>query len=306
MRYRDFLSKDPINPNTFPGYTDELRHAMFEEPQRLATFLIQEDRPVTELLTSDTTFVNGVLAKHYGGPIAHRYRTEAARWNATNRRSQKMKPESLWHLVDGLRNAGRGGLFGMGVVLTANSAGERTSPVKRGFWTVHHLLGQHFPPPPADVPELPKSETEASKPLRELLIEHAENPRCAMCHVHFDGLGLALEGFDAIGRARTKDLAGRPVDDLGDLPNGESGRGIPGLIDYVETHRRRDFIQTLCRKFLGYALGRSVILSDQPLLQEMESALEQNEYRFSVLFETVVKSPQFRKQRGQDAPPDGD
>jgi len=299
LRYRDYLVSDPINPDTFPGYTDELREAMFEEPQRLATFLIQEDRPVTELLTSDATFVNGVLAKHYGGVIADRYRTEVARWNASHRRHPTTSPESLWHRVDGLRTSGRGGLFGMGVVLTANSAGERTSPVKRGFWTVHHLLGQHFPPPPADVPELPKSEKEATKPLRELLIEHAANPRCAMCHVHFDGLGLALEGFDAIGRARTKDLAGRPVDDLGDLPNGESARGIPGLIDYVETHRRRDFIQTLCRKFLGYALGRSVILSDQPLLQEMETALEQNEYRFSVLFETVVKSPQFRKQRGQ-------
>lgn len=299
LRYRDYLSKDPINPDTFPGYTDELRQAMFEEPQRLATFLIQEDRPVTELLTSDTTFVNGVLATHYGGGIADQYRTEAARGSTASRRPQQVKPESLWHRVDGLRKSGRGGLFGMGVVLTANSAGERTSPVKRGFWTVHHLLGQHFPPPPADVPELPKSEAEATKPLRELLIEHAENPRCAMCHVHFDGLGLALEGFDAIGRARTKDLAGRPVDDLGDLPNGESARGIPGLIDYVETHRRRDFIRTLCRKFLGYALGRSVILSDQPLLQEMETALEQNEYRFSVLFEVVVKSPQFREQRGQ-------
>ena len=299
LRYRDYLSKDPINPDTFPGYTDELRQAMFEEPQRLATFLIQEDRPVTELLTSDATFVNGVLAKHYGGAIADRYRAESDRWIAAHRRHPSASLDSLWHRVDGLRNSGRGGLFGMGVVLTANSAGERTSPVKRGFWTVHHLLGQHFPPPPADVPELPKSETEATKPLRELLIEHAANPRCAMCHVHFDGLGLALEGFDAIGRARTKDLAGRPVDDLGDLPNGESARGISGLIDYVETHRRRDFIQTLCRKFLGYALGRSVILSDQPLLQEMESALEQNEYRFSVLFETVVKSPQFRNQRGQ-------
>ena len=69
-----------------------------------------------------------------------------------------MESEEVWHSVDGIRGEGRGGLFGMAVVLTRNSAGERTSPVKRGFWTVHHLLGQHFPPPPADVPELPTSE----------------------------------------------------------------------------------------------------------------------------------------------------
>jgi hypothetical protein len=111
---------------------------------------------------------------------------------------------------------------------------------------------------------------------------------------------MALEGFDAIGRARTKDLAGRPIDDVAVLPSGETAKGIPGLIDYIEQHRRKDFVRNLCRKFLGYALGRSVLLSDQPLLMEMEAALENNEYRFSVLFETVVKSPQFRQQRGSE------
>lgn len=299
LRYRDYLARDPINPGTFPGYTDDLRQAMFEEPARLATFLIQGDQPVTELLSSDTTFVNGVLAKHYGGNVESSYREAVARWSASRRRDQETAPESVWHRIDGLREAGRGGLFGMGVVLTVNSAGERTSPVKRGFWTVHHLLGQHFPPPPADVPELPASEKVAMKPLRELLAEHVANPRCAMCHVHFDGLGLALEGFDAIGRMRTKDLAGRPVDDAAEFPGGKSARGISGLIDYVDSQRRQDFIRTLCRKFLGYALGRSVLLSDQPLLQEMEAALHQNDNRFSALFETVVISPQFRNQREQ-------
>ena len=187
----------------------------------------------------------------------------------------------------------------MPVILAKNSAGQRTSPVKRGFWVVHHLLGQHFPPPPADVPELPKTEKEASKTIRELLAEHTSNRQCAMCHVHFDGLGLTMEGFDAIGRSRARDLAGRAIQATGPLPGGHTAEGISGLIDYVETHRMHDFDRTLCRKFLGYALGRSVILSDQPLLQEMEKRLK-TEGRFSVLFETVVLSPQFRQQRGRE------
>ena len=121
-----------------------------------------------------------------------------------------------------------------------------------------------------------------------------------MCHQHFDGLGLALEGFDPIGRKRTRDLAGREIDDVAELPNKETAQGVKGLIDYVEQHRKQDFVRTLCRKFLGYALGRSVLLSDQPLLIDMEKALVENGYRFSVLFETVVRSPQFRKQRGRE------
>lgn len=287
LRYRDYLAKDPINAAAFPGYTDQLREAIAEEPVRLATWLIQNDRPVTDLLNSDATFVNGSLAKHYGGTIEQQYQKAAASNDDQN-----------WHQVTGLHDAGRGGLFGMAVILTKNSAGERTSPVKRGFWSVHHLLGQHFPPPPANVPELPASEETATKTIRELLAAHVADAQCAMCHTHFDGLGLAMEGFDAIGRSRTRDGAGRQIDNVAKLPNGETAAGIPGLIEYIDQHRRHDFVKTLCRRFLGYALGRSVILSDQPLLIEMESELRNNAYRFSVLFEMVVRSPQFRQQRG--------
>ncbi len=302
LRYRDYLAKDMIPATVFPGYDDALRHAFFEEPTRLITDLIQQDRDVGELLHGDATFVNATLAKFYGGSIEMQYRRlSAERADNLKRRSLQTStdPKADWYRVEGLRTLGRGGLFGMPVILAANSAGQRTSPVKRGFWVVHHLLGQHFPPPPADVPELPKTEKESSKTIREMLAQHTANAQCAMCHVHFDGLGLTLEGFDAIGRSRTKDLAGRAIQSVGSLPGGKTADGMSGLIDYVEKHRLQEFERNLCRKFLGYALGRSVILSDEPLLQEMEKKLH-DERRFSVLFEAVVLSPQFRKQRGRE------
>lgn len=285
LRYRDFLAKDAVPSADFPGYSAAVREALFEEPSRLMTFLVQDDRPVTEMLTSDVTFVNAALAKHYGGGIAENYA------RATG---------DEWRRVDGLRAQGRGGLFGMGVILAKNSAGARTSPIKRGFWTVHHLLGQYFPPPPAEVAELPPGEKEAKKTIRELIVEHTANPRCAMCHVHFDQFGMALEGFDSVGRARKKDLGGRAIDDLAVLPGGHEARGVPGLIDYVAARRKQDFVRTLNRKLLGYALGRSVTLSDHTLLSEMEAALATHGDKFSALFETVVKSPQFRMQRARD------
>ena len=290
LRYRDYLSKDAINAASFPGYDEPLREAMFEEPVRLTTYLIQNDQPITKLLNSDITFVNAVLAKHYGGDILEQY----------SGKNQPASDTDSWRRVEGLRASGRGGIFGMGVVLTKLSKAERTSPVKRGFWAVHHLLGQHFPPPPADVPELPPGEKQASKTIRELIQQHTENPKCAICHTHFDSLGMALEGFDPIGRARTHDLAGRPIDNVVVFPDGKTAQGIPGLIEHIEQHRRHDFVRTMCRKFLGYALGRSVVLSDEPLLSDMEKAIEKGDDRFSVLFEMVVRSTQFRQQRGRD------
>jgi len=304
LRFRDYLENDPINPLRFTDYTEEVRQAMWEEPVRFAVHLIQSDRPITELIDSDSTFVNGVLANHYAGGIQQSYRTAVDNFKEELRVTNTPLPDaqtlaSQWFQVAGLHEAGRGGVFGMGVFLANNSSGERTSPVKRGFWTVHHLLGQHFPPPPADVPDLPEKESETKLTIRELLNEHVSDSQCALCHKHFDYLGLTMEGFDPIGRFRSLDLAGRPVDNLVTLPGGETAKGIPGLIRYITENRKQEFVQTMCRKFVGYALGRSVELSDQPLLDQMEKQLEQNNYRFSIMFDLMVNSSQFRKIRGR-------
>ena len=116
---------------------------MFEEPTRLATYLIQHDRPITELLHSDATLVNKRLAQHYGLPFR-------GPGGPSGRRPR------------GLHEQGRGGVLGMAVFLTKNSQPQRTSPVKRGFWVVHKLLGEHIPPPPADVAVLPAKETDTN------------------------------------------------------------------------------------------------------------------------------------------------
>jgi hypothetical protein len=282
--HREFLSHEAVNRQAFPAFDDALRQAMFEEPTRLVTHLIQTDRPVTELLDGDATFVNKKLAQHYGLPFDGR--------------------ADEWKHVTGLRAKGRGGVLGMGVFLTKNSQPQRTSPVKRGFWVVHKVLGEHIPPPPPDVAVLPAKETDTNgKTIRELLKLHVADVKCAGCHQRFDPVGLAMEGFDPIGRVRAKDSGGRPVDNVATLPDGTAARGVPEFGSYLAARRKAEFAQTLCRKFLGYALGRSVTLSDQPLLDRMAADLDRNGFKLSALFDLVATSPQFRTQRCQDFSP---
>ena len=284
LQFRDFLEQESVNREVFPEFDDALKQAMFEEPARFAAWLIQNNMPATDVLQSDVTLVNKRLAQHYGLT----YRGVDGAWEKTN----------------GLNQLGRSGFLGMAVFLTKNSQPQRTSPVKRGFWVVHKLLGEHIPAPPADVAVLPAKETDTKgKSIRELLKLHTDDARCARCHVRFDSIGLSMEGFDPIGKSRTKDLAGRAIDNLVVLPSGEAARGIPEFSKYLATHRKNEFTKTLSRKFLGYALGRSLELSDQVLLEKMQSELEKNEYRFMTLFETVVASPQFRNQRGREYAP---
>jgi hypothetical protein len=281
LRHRDFLEQESVDRRVFPAFNDDLKQAMFEEPTRTLTHLIQTDRPVTDLLYGDVTFVNKSLAAHYGVPGP--------------------KTNEEWQQVDGIKQQGRGGVLGMAVFLTQYSQPQRTSPVKRGFWVVHKILGEHIPAPPNDVAPLPAKETETQgKTIRQLLAAHTESETCARCHKRFDPIGLSMEGFDPIGKARKKDLAGRPVDDVVKLPSGEASRGVPEFLKYIKSERNDEYLDTLSRKFLGYALGRSLEASDHDLLEKMKAELKRNDDRFSALFETVVCSPQFRNQRCRD------
>ena len=51
---------------------------------------------------------------------------------------------------------------------------------------------------------------------------------------------------------------------------------------------------------LVYALGRSLLLSDEPTIEATRKKLIANGYRLSSLVESIVTSPQFLTKRGQD------
>jgi len=204
--------------------------------------------------------------------------------------------------VDDAGQYGRGGVLPMAVFLTQNAPGLRTSPVKRGYWVVRRVLGETIPPPPANVPELPHDEAKLDLPLREMLARHRENPACAGCHARFDSFGLAFEGYGPIGEKRSNDLAGRPVDTQAVFPGGSQHTGFEGVQAYIREHRQNDFIDNLSRKLLAFALGRSLMLSDEPTVESMRTVLAANGYGFAGLVETIVTSPQFVNQRRTDSP----
>ena len=193
---------------------------------------------------------------------------------------------------------GRGGLLPMSVFLTMNAPGLRTSPVKRGYWVVRRLLGERIPPPPATVPELPGDEAHSgSLTLPEMLARHRADKSCSGCHARFDAMGLVFEGYGPIGERRDRDLAGRPVDAHATFPGGSAGEGLAGLRRYLHEHREQDFVNQLCRQMLVYALNRSLMPSDDLLIDTMRTGLRAHGYRFSTLVEAIVTSPQFLMRR---------
>ena len=247
---------------------------MYEETIRFFTDLIQNDRSLLSILDADHTFVNDTLAAHYGFVVAD-------------------EPNSKWRRVGGLRDKGRGGILAQASTLARQSGASRTSPILRGNWIVETLLGERLPRPPADVPVLPDDPAGPALNMREVTERHTRDPACAKCHKRIDPFGFALEQFDAIGRRRADK---RNVATI--LPDGKQIEGLAGLRDYLLTERHDRFVRTFCRKLLGFALGRSVRLSDEPLLKEMAVALEKNDHRFAVAVEKIVLSKQFSEIRG--------
>ncbi len=280
LEFRRFEDLNSVDRGRFPNFTNELRSAMFEEPVRFVDDVIRNDRPVLDLLYGKHTFVNPVLAKHYGIP------------NVTGRNDN-------WVRIDDATKYGRGGVLPMAAFLTLNAPGLRTSPVKRGYWVVRRVLGETIPPPPPNVPELPADEAKADMPLRDMLAKHRENPLCAACHARFDSFGLAFENYGPTGERRTADLAGRPVDTKASFPGGMEGSGYEAVLSYIRQHRQKDFLVNLSRKLLAYSLNRSLLLSDDPAVEKMTASLAASGYRFSALVEAIVTSPQFVNRRAE-------
>jgi hypothetical protein len=136
--------------------------------------------------------------------------------------------------------------------------------------------------------------------LREVLAQHRKDPSCAACHARFDSFGLAFEGYGPIGELRSQDLGGRPVDTRASFPGGSEGAGLEGLRAYIRAHRQGDFLDNLTRKLTSYALGRGLLLSDEPFVAEARARLAANDFRFGVLVDSIVRSPQFLTKRAGD------
>jgi hypothetical protein len=280
---RRFEEHNAVDRQRFPSFTNELRQAMFEEPIRYFTDVVQRNRSVLELLYGNDTFVNPVLAKHYGMPAPGK--PDAAQWV---------------HVKDASRY-GRGGLLPMAVFLTQNAPGLRTSPVKRGYWVVRRVLGEQIPPPPPTVPELPKDEANLGElTLPQVLARHRADKACAGCHRRFDAVGLVFEDFGPIGEHRTRDLGGRLVATTATFPDGNHRTGLAGLRDYLREKRQDDYVDNLCKKLFSYALGRTLLLSDRKALQAMRAHAAEDGYAFGGLVEAIVTSPQFLTRRGRD------
>ena len=255
-----------------PDWDENLRQALRQETELLFRTILEEDRPVIELIDADYTFVNERLARHYG--------------------IDGIKG-SYFRRVELPANSPRRGVLGHGSLLTVTSVANRTSPVVRGAWILENLIGAPPPAPPAGVESnLDDTELVAVSTLRARLEQHRANPTCASCHAIMDPIGLALENFDMIGAWRASD-AGQPIDAHGVLVDGTEVAG-PAELRRTILDRKESFVTVATEKLATYALGRGIEYHDMPAVRGIVRAAAEDDYRFSSLVYGIVTSVPFQ------------
>ena len=277
VRNLDVVEPDP---ETFPEWNPDLRDAMRTETHLFFEHVLRENRPLSEFLDADYTFLNRRLAAFYGitgvdGPEFRRI---------------ELSPDEREQ---------RGGILGQASVLTVSSYPNRTSPVTRGQYVLTNILGTPPPPPPPDVPALDESPDATRGSMRQQLEAHRATATCASCHARMDPLGFGLENYDAIGRWRIAD-GSFPVDAEGTLPNGRAFSS-PAEMRSALVSQLPEFSRTLTEKMLTYALGRGLRSYDRPAVETIHQALRGDAYRFRTLVHEIVRSLPFQSRRGEDA-----
>ena len=258
----------------FPGFDDNLRQAFRQETELLLQSVMQGDGSVLDLLSTDYTFLNERLAKHYRVP--HVY-------------------GSWFRKVDLDETSRRGGLLRHGSILTVTSYSTRTSPVIRGHWVLENLLGVPPPPPPPNVSTFDQEVIDSSLSMRDRLEAHRANPACSGCHSLMDPLGFALENYDAVGRWRESEGT-EPIDAAGNFPGGSEFRGVAGL-EQALLERPELFVGTFVEKLMTYALGRVVEHYDAPAVRKILREARPDGFRFSQLALGIAKSKPFQMRR---------
>lgn len=273
------LRRDIPDVRLYPEYRkdDYLVDSMERETQAFFAAMVRDNLPATTLITSDFTFVNERLARHYDLPRV---------------RGSAMQRVTLPH------DSPLGGLLTQAAIMKHTANGTTTSPVLRGAWVMEKLLGQPPPPPPKSVPAI-EPDIRGAASIRELLAKHAADTACAGCHARFDPVGFALENFDVMGAWRDRyrslergekvtgiDPAGHPytyfvgqeIDASGRLLSGESFRDVRELKQVLAANPRL-LARNLLHHMTLYATSTPVGLADRSEVDALLDVCANGGYR---------------------------
>ncbi len=252
-----------------------LMEAMQEEPIAFFKYVLNNNRSLMDFLHSDYAMLNERMAAHY--QIRDIYGPQF--------RKVPIEP-----------NTNRGGILTNAAILTMNSDGKDSHPLKRGIWMLERILDDPPPPAPPNVPEVDLTDPKILEmTLKERIEDHRNKPACISCHAKIDPWGIAFENYDALGVYRTK-IKNKPIDATSALFNKQELAGMEGLKRYLLAERQDQFARAMVHKMTSYALGRPLTFSDHAEIEALTVQFRKKEDRLRDLIHLIICSSIFNSK----------
>ena len=271
--------------------------ALQTQPIDFFNYLLENDRPLIELINSRTTFANRYTAKMYGEDSK-----QLTKQNKQRGVEQQAYPNQLLRLE---HTAERGGVLTMPGILAMNKG-----PILRGTWVLERILGEELPDPPANVGQVQPNARGEKLTFRERFERHRDNASCAVCHDKIDPLGFALQAFDDDGqyvsksidanskkRKKSKTSLDDParIDTSGRLPSGERFDGIKELKQILTTSQRETVVRNMVKRTMSYALCRRLTIHDLPIVKSISQKMIERDGTWRELIHEIADSTLFRE-----------
>jgi hypothetical protein len=237
-----------------PGFTNGtmakpftgIRESSYRESELFFTKTLWNG-PLAGLLTAKKSSINTTLAALYGITLP-------------------TVPADETTFVEVDLPANRAGLMTQAGFLASNSRPDIPSAVARGLVVNAALLCATNPSFPEDEGTLGKIADAKAALVNATARAQSEyrttTPACLGCHQNFDAYGLALENYDAIGRYRTVDPQGRPIDASVTLPASAGGGVAKDTIDMeTQVANAAGFASCVAKNMLNWALAEGSALT---------------------------------------------
>jgi cytochrome c551/c552 len=250
----------------YPKLTRDTRAQLKQEPAEFIQYLIRNNLPVKNLISSDVMVANEVVASYYDLPD---------------------KTESGFRFVafpHGRRELG--GILTQSAIMAGLSDGRESNPVKRGAWVARKIIAEPPNDPPPNVPALKADEKGLT--LRQRLEQHRSQPACMQCHSKIDPWGVAFEEYDAGGRRKQQSVDARST-----LPDKTEVSGADDLKRYLGEDRIDQVAFSVLKHLATYATGRTLTYNELNYLKQDGLKLKAGGYRMKDMVRYVASSKMF-------------
>lgn len=280
------VSNVGVSTELYPDFGTEFSKLIAEESRVTFDDVFRNDRDARTLFSSDHMILNQELARHYGVPGVA---------GGNLRRVE----------VGGLPQ--RAGLMTQASILTMNSDGRDSHPIKRGVWLLERVLNDPPPPPPPSVPDLDTNNPLlADMTLKEKIEHHRSLSACSGCHEKIDPWGVVMENFDATGRWRdtvtvNENAPPREIDASSVLPDGTQIADFEEIAAYLQDDKQDDLMASLVHHMMSYSLGRELDILDEKEAHTVEATFRASGYKLSSLIKAIAQTDAFTNRNQHEA-----